>query len=462
MRIRRSQFIRTFGPGSILSAGRKSGVVADLSRAVIRGDDWETWRIDDMILSELVKYSITRLPGGSCPENIRIVEVPGYDSQGEPQFVLDCIYFPRWHLCPGNHNGKGAVLFQYSSRGCPLCGNSETSPVRFIMVCPFGHMDDIPWNEAVHGRDVTCSPRYFYWRTHGKNVKVICPMCRRETTLSAIREKFKNRELLCSGLMPEKGAKESCPSHRQGGDNDLVPRVLLKNASSVRISEILTVFAVWPRISEEHRFFLCHDDLRVNALRLLRRNCSGNKQKLKELVETEYENFREDLLFGVRKQLKQKYAELFEREDGSPLTEKLVEVIWDIHEACVLSESGTSESERQQSVDFSTVLFREFDNLVKGMNEGVPPQVLRSARVYLEMLPLEGSAHGNLFFQVVRKLTGYQILLGYRRIDPIRGRFIPVYRSDGSTGWFVASVLGGEGIFLTFMEPSAEIFLNSD
>lgn len=445
-RIRRSQFIRTFGPGSVFSAGNTSGVVKDLSYARLTGADLEDYRIDDDILSSTVRNALENLTRKQWNVNIRIFELPGYGENGQPVFVPKASYFPRWHLCTNDHGGQGSVLYRYTSRGCPVCGNRTPNPVRFIMVCPYGHLDDVPWNEAVHrNRRAQCSNRFFYWITRGSDIEIRCSECNSYTTLNDIRTHLEKGRLSCTGRFPEREMQEDCPSHGSSDEgNRMRPQILLRNASSVRISEVMTLLAAWPGVTEEHRFFLTHRDVRVNALRIFEKECRSDVDVFREkLEENNFRDFREKLFEYLDSNTRSRVEQEFDRLFGNN-PEILAEVVRDIYEAY---ERGITEVR-----SFQEILEREFDNLMRGMREGIPPKKLRGSRVLVEIPRKTGTQSGRLFFQSVDRLTVYQILLGYRRTDPVRGRFIDTGWNRGGSVWFPAVALGGEGIFITFPE----------
>lgn len=378
-RIRKSQFVRIYGPGSIFSSGSTSGVLLRLARA-----EWESgtrpedYRIDDEIMTSAVHMLLKR-NGITVEGNTAVFEIPGYGEEGKPVFRLKAEYFPRWHLCTQDHGENRWVLYMYSRNGCPVCGNSAPNPVRFVMVCPYGHLDEVPWSEAVHG-NARCRARYLYWTPHGTDVRVSCPECGRNTTLSRIREDVDSGNIFCSGRFPEQEKSEDrCPSEESEGWK---PQILPRNASAVKINELLTLFAAWPRITEQHRFFLVNGDVRANVLRFYEEECRGNPEELKTYIRENYSEFREHIFRYVGGNTVRKFEELFEK-DGEPRTEVLVQVIEDVYTAC-----------RKQELEvrsFRDILRREFENLIQGKEKGIPPSALRDSRTYIEYPQTQGN-----------------------------------------------------------------------
>jgi len=108
--IRPSQYITTFGPGSILETPDGPVVIADPSHSgLFENTEPDAYEIRDLRLSQtlLNDKKIFRIPSNAelgVPEN---------------QLVYNAYYFPRWSLCPTH-----GILYRYqpeSLKGCPQC-----------------------------------------------------------------------------------------------------------------------------------------------------------------------------------------------------------------------------------------------------------------------------------------------------------------------------------------------------
>ena len=80
--------------------------------------------------------------------------------------------FPTWKICNDKHDGIGTILydsFHSKNNKCPICGEDPSTNVRFVLACCDGHLDDIPWDYAVHGSNNSCNPKYYFWKDRGSS-----------------------------------------------------------------------------------------------------------------------------------------------------------------------------------------------------------------------------------------------------------------------------------------------------
>lgn len=233
--IRISQFVLTWGPGSILETIRGSRIIPlpDQGLFIPNRLNPANFEISDPRASRV-------LLGGN-----RIFRLPSNAELGLPvgRPLYRTAKFPRWQLCYNltRHTFRGrrnfAVLFNGNSHGvCPVCkSNNVCGPVRFVIACPAGHLDDLNWYYAVHSASTSCSAGWYMWIEEGPSLSAItirCPECGRSTNMHRIY----NRHWQCTGRFPEKGdPRETCT--RQAV-------VIQKQASNLRIPEIRTLFSV--------------------------------------------------------------------------------------------------------------------------------------------------------------------------------------------------------------------------
>ena len=455
--MRRSQFIRTYGPGSLISYGSSSGVMLELSRAELGNIDLNDYDITDNILSDVISWILEQWFGQNLRNRrIRVFEIPGSQERNRPAFTVPVKYFPSWHLCM-NREHRYPVL--HRNLECPECHSRNPNPVRYIIVCPYGHMDDVPWNEVVHRFRHNCSSNAFDWIPSGSDIIIRCRSCDSRIRLRDIYRFIENGRLRCTGRIPEREqpgsythVTEPCPppdtdNSQNNTGEEMRPQLLLRNASNVKINEVITIFAAWPRATAEHHYFLRYEDVLSQVLRFYERECEATSENLRHILENEPSRFLQEIfsyIYVDREMKEREFRELFQN-NGLLDADKLVRVIEDIREY--------RERFREGIQTFGDVLGLEFENLIMGMTEGIPPQELRRGRTYIEMAPWSGQRYGNLYLEPVDKLTVYQILVGYRRVNPVAGRFMSAGWERGQSIWFPAMVLAGEGIFITFTGP---------
>jgi hypothetical protein len=238
--IRRSQFIFTYGPGAILEGqfGPRIILRPDIGLFSTGSLSPERYEVSDQRMSQ-------GLLGGA-----RIFRLPSNAElqKTENQYIYKTKPFPNWKLClniPG-HNGDFYVL--YSTFSCPLCGSSGRrgrEAIRFIKACPAGHMDEVDWYVLAHGRSHTCQQQsWFRWFGGGgalANIEIECPACgNRKISLGTAYGIDWN----CTGRFPEREPPDS-PPIRPGCKEKA--KIIQRQASNLRIPELLTLFTIPPR-----------------------------------------------------------------------------------------------------------------------------------------------------------------------------------------------------------------------
>ncbi len=138
--IRRSQAVRTWGPGALLDLPTQSAIMGGL-------DGWPTPdrldRIDEPRLSQFLKglplYAPPRPP----------------ERDGDPKLGIGAFRFPEWFVVQEPSEGQSGLSRRLVPRVSLENGTRfEGIPVvatRFVMACPRGHIDDVAWRRFAHG-----------------------------------------------------------------------------------------------------------------------------------------------------------------------------------------------------------------------------------------------------------------------------------------------------------------------
>lgn len=148
--LRKSALINTYAPGSILDYRSKH---SPLSCVVNTANNWEESRaIYEPRLAVLLGVHSFREP----PVNSK--------SNTQDGLSVTVTQFPTWLQCPSCK--RIAQLRQWQSlslttldRYCPNCSTAKKVfcvPVRFVVACQGGHLDDFPWHRYVRHKD-SCS-----------------------------------------------------------------------------------------------------------------------------------------------------------------------------------------------------------------------------------------------------------------------------------------------------------------
>lgn len=428
--IRLSQFILTYGPGAILESTSGPRIIPLPDTGLFYSGDFspENFEIYDPRISK------------GLLNGARIFKLPSNAELGRPQnyYVYRTKPFPSWKLCLNTRMHGGNFNVIYHGKSCPICnisGRKGTESIRFIMACPDGHMDDINWNYLVHGNNSNCDQQWFKWYGGGgslSNVEIECPICRSRANLGeAYRHTWR-----CSGRYPEKENINDFPN-RPGCDKNA--RIIQRQASNLRIAELVTLFSIPPRHTNLHN--LLHISYIEGVL------VANRPSSLTEFKKT--------------------IQRLVEGELISPNVEReIFQCEWDeIKQAIqdVLSPIPKSYNE---------LILDEFHALVDGSTNGVPP--LRGPRpnspVTFEIKPsmvrMCIAPNGTKFrITPVTRLSTVTVNTGYRREvetsslsegdTHFLSKHVSIVMSDPqnpSQLWYPGVQFLGEGIFITIEE----------
>ena len=152
--IRRSAVVSMFGPGSIVDFRADGGAVSGIAAGLEAWD--KSFPPPGLCNQQVIRE--TRLEKKLGVKGFRTPPVTferGRDDQPDMRRLL-AVRFPKWLQCPscdiikperrwGSDPGK-------AYRYCPSCTEKANGnkvfviPVRFVMACKHGHVDEFPWN----------------------------------------------------------------------------------------------------------------------------------------------------------------------------------------------------------------------------------------------------------------------------------------------------------------------------
>ena len=139
--IRRSQAVSTWGPGALLDLPNQSAIMGGL-------EGWpptsKLTRIYEPRLSE--SESLKGLPLYAPP--------PPPERDGDPKLGIGAFRFPEWFVVQEQAAGQSGLSRRLVPRisleaGSRFDGQSVVA-TRFVVACPHGHIDDVPWRRFVH------------------------------------------------------------------------------------------------------------------------------------------------------------------------------------------------------------------------------------------------------------------------------------------------------------------------
>ncbi len=439
--IRGSQFIVTYGPGSIIEGIEGPRVIPRSDIALFSNSLVpKNFALSDQRMSKglLDGANIYRLPSNA--ELGKQDSMPIYHTKA----------FPTWRLCLNINNHAGPFYILHQTFSCPVCAglkdnshfsNRGSEPIRFVRACSAGHMDEVDWAYLAHGGDKSCSNhKVFNWYGGGGSLsKVIieCPECKRK---SITLGRAYGQDWYCSGRYPER---------EQLGDRVQPPfdcnrkaRIVQRQASNLRIPELKTLFAIYPLHTKLHEH-LQADPIYWNLINKIPSEAEF-RQLLKNL----------EIKGAVKKQV---------------ITEIL---------NCPWQEIRTAIDDILRDIpsSYHELIKEEFQSLNEGSVKGIPPirGPTPKSPVLIEINPkLVNPCHGpnNTSFRItpVLTLTTVTVQTGYRREVytkslPTRGLAELVDISfpdpfDDSKKWYPGVQYLGEGIFITL--ENAKTFISN-
>ena len=203
--LRSSQLISPYGPGAIVDIGDESLLLTDLR-------DWPA-NLPTIYMPRL----ITELGVGLLKSP---PAVSGFAKKG-PRNAIKTIRFPRWMFCP---KCRRMEMWSYEKShsdnqkpACsnPKCNNKLLAPMRLVMACDGGHLNDVPWKLWAHSgksgkRDCSTKGSDLYFRndtTKGSGLDALsieCGECGSKRNLGDITspETIKGLKITCTGSQP--------------------------------------------------------------------------------------------------------------------------------------------------------------------------------------------------------------------------------------------------------------------
>lgn len=259
-RLRRSQVVSTYGPGAIIDfrAGGHGGAPVSVVAAGL--DEWDNLSLapglnnDQCITEERLQKRLNvagfRLP----PVGDEVATAtPGGTKQ---QRRLAGVRFPTWLQCPGCELLQPAAAWREEPGDPALyCGRCSADaedgrpvhvvPVRFILACENGHLDEFPWHAWVRHKEgcVKKRPLKLTGQAAGlRGLVVSCTGCGARQTMDGAfsPEAMRRLGVSCAGKRPWlPGPDETCQSTRP-------PVALQRGASNLYFPAVASALTIPP------------------------------------------------------------------------------------------------------------------------------------------------------------------------------------------------------------------------
>jgi len=420
--IRLSQFVITYGPGSIIEGieGPRIVPTSDIG-LFVSGSTLVPWDFE---------ISDQRMSHGLL-DGSRIYRLPSNAELGMPEnrYIYQTKPFPLWRLCLNSigHRGDFYVLYQASS--CPVCGNigrKGREAIRFIKACSKGHIDEVDWYFLAHGNRTGCQQsRWFKWHGGGgalSKVRVECPSC--GSSVFSLGWAY-GQNWRCSGRYPEREPLNSAPI-RLGCSKDA--RIIQRQASNLRIPELLTLFSIPPRYTNLHNLL---------QIRPIYENIIGSNPSSK----TQFAQILNNL--SQRSRISQSVAS------------EILNYPWEEIQSAVQDVLSPIPS------SYRELILEEFNSLILGSESGIPPVHgnIPQSPVLIEIDPnmrVQAIGPEGTKFRItpIRKLSTVTVQRGYRRDVNTKDKYPLVVPTsihdpvDPQQKWYPGVQFLGEGIFI--------------
>ena len=413
---RRSQVVVPFGIGSIVEFEDEALMPAGL-------DVWptdESPELYDNRLARRLRVDHFLVP----PPKTERGSAPGTTAP------IPTVRFPQWHFCPRCRALRRAGLYdQYR----PRCNNKQSSPrmknktpcgelpekrrtmmlpLRFVSVCPEGHIEDFPWNAWAHserGQDLNpsagCLPEnlYFYATQMSglSGLMVSCGTCNAKRSLMGATSPQGLKGWKCTGNRPWLGEH----AHQTCSVSDTMNMMALqRGASNLYFPEVASSILIPPYSTQIGQ--ILSNPRNRHALESARVNGKVPESSFQTLASLH------DVDVG---QLKRAYLE----------------------------QSGEIEEDAAQE----EVPFRYAEYLALFEER-------RDTKDQLMTRPQHVSSYGEIVqtsleaITLVEQLAETRALVGFSRINPQPGNLSQL--CNGKKNWLPAFRVFGEGVFLSF------------
>ena len=232
--VRRGQVIAPFGPGSILDLGTDGSFVVQGTQA------WKQGSLEPL-----------RMPRLAAELGVMEFRLP--PRKGGASGGLPIRRFPQWLFCE-RRNCRIMTRWteeqeaELESRRRPRCRKCQGSlrPMRYVVICADGHLDDVDWHRWAHSRSRgTCRGgelKYISQPTSGSPLqwlRVRCEKCRAERDLAEIlgKDALAKANISCAGRQAGSSAGEPCDARTQ---------VTPKGASHVHFGAVRSALDIPP------------------------------------------------------------------------------------------------------------------------------------------------------------------------------------------------------------------------
>ena len=459
--VRRSQIISIFGVGSTYIFKNTKSKKLDLDSLMLAGlEEWERIFINSIIPLE---WKITEPRLQKRLKKDFFLEPPDFRDRTRDEELrlksLPYIRFPRWHHCHACGWMKKVGPFVESEKCSPLitsdgnllhkrkfmnCNNKKDfqknylSPMRFMVVCENGHVDDFPFIEWVHRKNKyikgKCELKFFEGKGGGNslmNLRAECVNCDEGYSLAeAFSRKDEDSNPFsklkmkkgCSGLKPWLG-----PLQQDSGCKK-IPKVVLKSASNVYYPVVVSSIFVPLDVEISEKEIINVVDQK-DLWKLIVQNIS-DETYLENMADViiSGKNFKKEVVIQV---IKKHYKKISNLQNETP-----------------------DEEEPYKYQEYSYILDE------KNLNK-------KNSELKMRKIPLNEYKDLKKYFSnilLVDSLIETKVQKGFTRVlpyDPNKQDSVQELSQDpNKIRWLPGTIVKGEGIFLNFDKKQLALWEN--
>jgi hypothetical protein len=248
--LRRSAAATTFGPGAIVDFRAGEATIS----AVVAGlEEWDS-RFPPAGMRHPQAIREERLQKKLNVRGFRLPPVRDPARESDAERALVAVRFPSWLQCPQcdrigqedrwNHvPGRAGRICQECTNKAPSRDNVFVIPVRFVMACETGHLDEFPWHFWVSHKE-GCTNRKGLLKLRSEQAGLAglilsCPKCNARRSMDGIFSKetwqrFSN----CNGRRPWLATGPETCAHK--------PRAVQRGASNLYFPVIESALSIPP------------------------------------------------------------------------------------------------------------------------------------------------------------------------------------------------------------------------
>lgn len=238
--IRRSQLVRTFGPGAMVDLPNHSVVVSGL-------DSWFPAGAMPAIVEERLSLKVASVLGHGKPVPLKGPPVVA-DDERMPATGVPAFQFPEWFVVQVRAKRRPLVHLDALEKGKYLVDGKKVPavPVRFVAACVLGHLSDVDWRGFIHMYRGDClRPIWMEERGSSGDLADVIVGCECGAERSMAQATRRGAENLgeCGGKRPWLGKNGG---ERCGGENGKrqLARLLVRSASDAYFPQVLSVISL--------------------------------------------------------------------------------------------------------------------------------------------------------------------------------------------------------------------------